>query len=105
MRICPVSIAQPSTNLRNVKKSQTSPNVMPSAMSFKGWKAGLGSLVGTGLGIAVGTVLSGGLLVPFIIGGAGSIAGGIYGSSKEEYKDDGLPDYDDSDPDWHIHGD
>lgn len=98
MRIYPIGVVQPKTTIRKVQNSNLSNAEAPKELSFKGWKAGLGSLIGTGLGLAVGTALSGGLLVPFIIGGAGSIAGGIYGSSKE----DSSEHYDDPDPDWHI---
>ena len=96
MRICPISIIQPRTNIQQTQKinSQTT----ASTPAFRGWKAGLGSLLGAGAGIAIGTVLSGGLLTPFILGGLGSIGGGIAGSSKEKPEE---PDGDYT-PDWHI---
>ena len=97
MRLCPICVAQ--TAMQKVKNST---NAVQTAPAFKGWKAGTGSLVGAGIGIVAGTVLTGGILTPFLLGGAGSILGGIYGSSKENNSDD-LPDIgDDYTPDWHM---
>ena len=95
MRISSISIAQPVR--MNYTKRTTNVQLQPKQTqqpAFKGWKAGLGSLIGTGAGIVLGTVLSGGLLAPLLLGAAGTTAGAIYGSSKEDHSSDDHIDYD-----------
>ena len=96
MRISPISVIQQRTNIRQSQKSDSATAF--SNPAFKGWKAGLGSLLGAGAGIAIGTVLTGGILTPFIIGGVGAIGGGMAGSAKEASEE---PDGNYT-PDWHI---
>ena len=72
-------------NLMNQSGQQVSP-------SFKSLKAGLCSLLGTGLGAGLGMLLGVGLLATFYLGGIGSIAGGIFGQKGEPQSDEyGCP--------------
>lgn len=87
MKISPISVAQPRA-LKRVNKVSQKTNNFQATPAFKGWKAGLFSTIGTGVGIGVGTLLSGGLLAPLLCGMLGTMGGGIYGSSKEDYSSD-----------------
>ena len=95
MRVSSISVAQPRNlnykmRTANVKNVQTQPESMQPA--FKGWKGSLGYLAGTVIGGTVGTIISGGLFIPFILAGTGAIAGGEYGKSKEDNNGDDYQD-------------
>ena len=92
MRISSISIAQPANvNYKMRTRKAQARTMQMQQPAFKGWRAGAGYLIGAGIGATVGTVLSGGLLVPFILGATGAISGGTYGKSKEG--SDGYDDY------------
>ena len=95
MRVSSISVAQPRNlnyqkRTAHVKNVQTQQEAMQPA--FKGWKGSLGYLAGTVIGGTVGTILSGGLVIPFILAGTGAIAGGEYGKSKEDNNGDDYQD-------------
>ena len=95
MRVSSISVAQPrNLNYKMRTKHVQNVQVQPesSQPAFKGWKGSLGYLAGTAIGATVGTIISGGLFIPFILAGTGAIAGGEYGKSKE---DNGGDDYQD----------
>ena len=86
MRISSISIAQPSqyNYKKSVKKTNTQMAQMPQT-SFKGWKTGAGGVLGTLVGGAIGTFLSGGALLPILLlGSAGAAGGTIIGSSHDD---------------------
>jgi len=95
MRVSSINVAQPrNVNYMMKSRSVNTQPVQTQQTSFKGWKAGLGSIIGTGAGIVAGTVLSGGALLPVLLAGAvGTTAGAMYGSSKEDNHSDDY-DYD-----------
>lgn len=89
MRISPIGYSQIRTTI--IAKERKSVHDVPTGtqdVNFKGWKAGLGGMVGAGLGLAVGTALSGGLLAPLILAEVGTLGGCIYGCSKEKPESD-----------------
>ena len=97
MRISSISVAQPRNFNYNKMRTRTVQNhtVQEQQPAFKGWKAGLGGLIGTGAGVVIGTVLSGGALLPaLLLGAAGTTGGCIYGSSKEDHSGDDYIDHD-----------
>lgn len=80
------------TNVKNNSREMTMTTA--ASPSFKGLKAGFFSALGAAAGCALGTVLSGGLLAPILLSGAGCVAGGIYGQKDEptdEYYDPEYP--------------
>lgn len=86
MRISSISIAQPMNHnyRRNVKHVQAKQAEVQQP-NFKGLKAGFCGLVGTIVGGTAATVLSGGALLPILLASsAGTYAGCVYGSIKEE---------------------
>ena len=95
MRISSINVAQPR-NI-NYKMNARKNHVQQASvqdLSFKGWKAGLGGMLGTAGGVIIGSVLSGGALLPaLLLGAVGTTGGCIYGSSKEDHHDDDY-DYD-----------
>ncbi len=97
MKISPIAYS-PAQNYQNLSRKKNLQKVeMPqtSNLNFKGGSSGFWSLVGTVVGGAAGAILSGGILIPFIGAGIGSMAGGIYGQKDEPQSDQyGRPYYD-----------
>lgn len=93
MRISSINVAQPRNLSYEMKmKHAEMPQTQMSQPAFKGLKGGLFSMLGAAVGGAVGIALTGGILAPFILAGAGSIAGGIYGNKDEPTSDEyGVP--------------
>jgi hypothetical protein len=97
MRVSSINVAQPR-NLsyeRKIKHAEL-PQAEMSQIAFKGLKGGLFSMLGTAIGAGIGIALTGGagVIVPFILGGAGAIAGGEYGNKDEPKNDDYGYSYD-----------
>ena len=94
MKISPICVVQSgNSNYKTKKRAVMQHTALPlqnQAVPFKGLKATLFGSVGTGLGVALGTVLTGGLLAPLLLGSAGTYVGVLYGKSKE---DDGPDEY------------
>lgn len=92
MRISSISIAQPSQyNYKtNVRKTNLQTTKLPemSQPSFKGWKAGVGGILGA-IGGGALAIASGGTLLPVLLASmVGTTGGCIYGSSKEDNSSD-----------------
>lgn len=90
MRISSISVAQPvNLNYKTRKRNVQSQPMSTQQPAFKGWKGLAGSVAGTVIGGAAGIILTGGLgVIPFLLAGTGTIAGGKYGRSKENNDDD-----------------
>ena len=92
MRLSSINVAQPRNVNYNFKTRQSAPQRSMShqehAIQFKGIKAGLWSLLGTGVGAAAGFVMTGGLLAPLLLGSAGTYAGALFGKSRENDETD-----------------
>ena len=93
MRVSSINIAQPRILCYETKmKHAEMPQSQMSQPAFKGLKGGLFSLIGAAVGGAAGIALTGGILAPFILGGAGAIIGGEYGNKDEPKSDEyGVP--------------
>jgi hypothetical protein len=93
MRISSINVALPKNYNYQTKVRETQArNINIEQPSFKGVKAGLLATAGGIIGAAVGTVLTGGVLVPFMLAGAGTIIGGEYGIKDEPHSDEyGVP--------------
>ena len=90
MRVDAISVANYGTKMRANKNPQkriaaeTPVQNMPEEVSFKGWRGSAGSIIGSLAGVGLGTILSGGLLAPLLLAGAGAVAGGIAGTKSDE---------------------
>lgn len=93
MRISSINVALPKNyNYQTKVKEAQAPKVNVEQPSFKGLKGGLFSAIGMVVGGAVGTVLTGGIVAPFLLAAAGAVAGGEYGNKDESHCDEnGIP--------------
>ena len=81
MRINSIHVAQPKNNVYQFRNK----NVKPNVVAFQGLKTGAWATFGGIIGAGVGTVLTGGALLPaLLIGMSGTTAGAIFGSASEE---------------------
>lgn len=95
MRISSINIAQPKSLSYETKiKHAELPQPQVTQPSFKGLKGGFFSMVGAAVGAGLGIALTGGVLAPFLLAGAGAIAGGEYGNKDEPQSDEYGRPYD-----------
>ena len=89
MKISSINVALPKNYSYQTKvKEAQAHSIAIEQPSFKGLKGGFFAALGGAAGAALGIVLSGGVALPLILAGAGTIAGGEYGNKDEPTSDE-----------------